>query len=90
MFGYVELNAVGFRRKINFLQKYPRNYTGAFILGNLLAAILVRNELFGRFLYLFVNTLFAKVCRSRPLWYLSLTLSCSVDPIVVATWLYIG
>ncbi|OCB85780.1 hypothetical protein A7U60_g7132 [Sanghuangporus baumii] len=39
---------------------YPRRYTGAFILGNLLTAILVRNELFGRLLYLIVNTCFAK------------------------------
>jgi hypothetical protein len=30
-------------------------------LGNLNCAILMRNELFGRFLYLFVNTCFAKV-----------------------------
>ena len=40
---------------------YPRRYASAFVLGNLLTAILVRNELFGRFLYLFVNTCFAKV-----------------------------
>ena len=40
---------------------YPRKYTSAFVLGNFLTAILVRNELFGRFLYLFVNTFFAKV-----------------------------
>lgn len=40
---------------------YPRSYTSAFILGNLLAAVLARNELFGRFLYLFVNKSFAKV-----------------------------
>ncbi|KAG5639481.1 hypothetical protein H0H81_001603 [Sphagnurus paluster] len=40
--------------------KYPRHYTGAMVLGNLLTAILMRNELFGRFLYLVVNTLFAK------------------------------
>ncbi|KAH6913949.1 hypothetical protein BKA70DRAFT_649408 [Coprinopsis sp. MPI-PUGE-AT-0042] len=39
---------------------YPRRYTGAMVLGNLYAAILVRNELFGRCLYLIVNTLFAK------------------------------
>lgn len=45
---------------------YARKYTGALVLGNLYAAILVRNELFGRFLYLIVNTLFAKV--SRVLW----------------------
>lgn len=42
---------------------YPDHYMGAFVLGNLLVAILMRNELFGRFLYLLVNTLFAKVCR---------------------------
>ena len=41
---------------------YPRRYTSALVLGNLLTAILVRNELFGRCLYLFVNTSFAKVC----------------------------
>ncbi|KAF5380557.1 hypothetical protein D9615_004706 [Tricholomella constricta] len=40
--------------------QYPRHYTGACVLGNLLTAILMRNELFGRFLYLTVNTLFAK------------------------------
>lgn len=44
---------------------YPRHYTGAFVLGNLQMAILMRNELFGRFLYLFVNTLFAKVSMHR-------------------------
>jgi hypothetical protein len=36
-------------------------YTSVFVLDNLLLAILVRNELFGRLLYLFVNTFFAKV-----------------------------
>ena len=40
---------------------YPRRYTGAMVLGNLYTAILIRNELFGRFLYLIVNTCFAKV-----------------------------
>lgn len=40
---------------------YPRKYTGAFVVGNLFTAILMRNELFGRVLYLIVNTLFAKV-----------------------------
>jgi len=39
---------------------YARRYTGALVLGNLFTAILMRNELFGRFLYLFVNTCFAK------------------------------
>ncbi|KAF8653301.1 hypothetical protein AX16_004001 [Volvariella volvacea WC 439] len=40
--------------------QYPRQYTGAWVLGNLQVAILMRNELFGRLLYLIVNTLFAK------------------------------
>lgn len=48
---------------------YPRKYTGALILGNLLAAILMRNELFGRLLYLIVNTCFAKVCKRTPIHY---------------------
>ena len=41
--------------------QYPRHYTGAFVLGNLQLAVLVRNELFGRFLYFTVNALFAQV-----------------------------
>jgi hypothetical protein len=40
---------------------YARHYSGACVLGNLLVAILMRNEVFGRLLYLMVNTLFAKV-----------------------------
>lgn len=59
----VTLNAVGLLLAASNVWKYPRNDTSALILGNLLAAILVRNELFGRFLYLVVNTCFAKVCR---------------------------
>jgi len=43
---------------------HPRNFSGACVLGNLLLAILMRNELFGRFLYLIVNTCFAKVALS--------------------------
>lgn len=46
--------------------EYPRRYTGAFILGNLFFAILMRNELFGRALYATVNFLFAKW---PPLWF---------------------
>lgn len=56
------MNAIGLLLAATNVWMYPRQYTGAFVLGNLLAAILVRNELFGRFLYLFVNTFFAKVC----------------------------
>lgn len=50
---------------------YPHRYTGACVLGNLLVAILMRNELFGRLLYLIVNTLFAKVNGNfLHLWYI--------------------
>ncbi|KAF8531736.1 hypothetical protein JB92DRAFT_3086536 [Gautieria morchelliformis] len=45
---------------------YARKYTGAMVLGNLLFAVLMRNELFGRLLYLVINTLFAKW---TPLWF---------------------
>ncbi|KAF9268705.1 hypothetical protein L218DRAFT_994533 [Marasmius fiardii PR-910] len=45
---------------------YAHQYAGAFALGNLFTAILVRNELFGRLLYLIVNTLFAKW---PPIWF---------------------
>ena len=55
------MNGIGLLLAALDIWTYPRHYTGAFVLGNLLVAILVRNELFGRFLYLLVNTLFAKV-----------------------------
>ena len=57
----MSLNGVGLLLAILNIWTYPRRYTGAFILGNLLFAILMRNELFGRLLYLFVNKAFAKV-----------------------------
>jgi hypothetical protein len=47
---------------------YPLRYPGAMVLGNLLAAVLVRNEVFGRFLYAIVNNCFAKVCLSVESW----------------------
>ncbi|KAE9408731.1 hypothetical protein BT96DRAFT_913857 [Gymnopus androsaceus JB14] len=56
----VTLNVIGLVLAAANVWHYPRNYTSAFILGNLETALLVRNELFGRFLYLSVNTLFAK------------------------------
>lgn len=55
------LNLIGIILAITGKWAYPRHYTGAFLLGNLFTAVLMRNELFGRFLYLVVNTLFAKV-----------------------------
>ena len=57
----MSLNGVGLFLAALDIWTYPRRYTGAFILGNLLFAILMRNELFGRLLYLFVNKAFAKV-----------------------------
>jgi hypothetical protein len=57
----ITLNLIGLLLAATSVWIYPRQYTGAFALGNLLVAILMRNELFGRLLYLIVNTLFAKV-----------------------------
>ncbi|KAB5588953.1 Palmitoyltransferase AKR1 [Ceratobasidium theobromae] len=45
---------------------YAHENTGGFVIGNILAGVVVRNELFGRLLYLIVNTLFAKW---PPLWF---------------------
>ncbi|KAG6920183.1 hypothetical protein DXG01_004952 [Tephrocybe rancida] len=56
----ISLNIVGIVLAATGKWQYPRHYSGACVLGNLLIAILMRNELFGRFLYLFINTLFAK------------------------------
>jgi hypothetical protein len=56
------MNTIGLIFAAANVWTYPRRYTASLVLGNLLAAVLVRNELFGRFLYLFVNTCFAKVC----------------------------
>ncbi|KAJ6567117.1 hypothetical protein B0H19DRAFT_1374433 [Mycena capillaripes] len=67
----VTLNMIGLLLAALGKWEYPRRYTGAFVLGNLQCAILMRNELFGRFLYLIVNTLFAKW---PPLW---LRLACT-------------
>lgn len=40
---------------------YGAKYSGAIVVANFNTAILMRNEVFGRLLYLLVNTLFAKV-----------------------------
>ncbi|KAJ7502937.1 hypothetical protein B0H11DRAFT_2223042 [Mycena galericulata] len=62
----VVLNLMGLLLAATGRWQYPRRYTGAFVLGNLQVAILMRNELFGRLLYLIINTLFAKW---PPLWF---------------------
>ncbi|KAF8891767.1 hypothetical protein BD779DRAFT_1610493 [Infundibulicybe gibba] len=54
------INMIGVVLAATNTWSYPRQYTSALVLGNLQTAILMRNELFGRFLYLFVNTCFAK------------------------------
>ena len=48
------------------LWPYALKYPGALVAGNLNFAVLMRNEIFGRLLYLFVNTCFAKW---TPLWF---------------------
>ncbi|CAE6336060.1 unnamed protein product [Rhizoctonia solani] len=40
--------------------EYAVNHSGALVLGNLLCAVMMRNELFLRFLFLIANTFFAK------------------------------
>lgn len=62
----IAVNGIGILLAILDVCHYPRKYTGALVLGNLLTAILMRNELFGRLLYLIVNTCFAKW---PPLWF---------------------
>ena len=60
----VTLNVVGLVFAASGHFPYADRWTSAMALGNLNFAILMRNELFGRFLYLFVNTCFAKVAIS--------------------------
>ena len=86
----VTLNLVGLILAIKDEWQYPWGYSSPLCLGNLLAAILVRNELFGRILYLLVNKLFAKVRRriTRD-HFASLTRpDDSVDALVVPSRLY--
>ena len=54
-------NLVGLALTVFDRWSYPWQNTSAFVLGNFLIAILVRNELFGRLLYLTVITFFSKV-----------------------------
>ncbi|KAH9998968.1 hypothetical protein BJV77DRAFT_1064468 [Russula vinacea] len=62
----VALNAAGIALAAFGYFPYAEKWTSAMALGNLNCAILMRNELFGRFLYLFVNACFAKW---PPLWW---------------------
>jgi hypothetical protein len=56
------LNMIGLGLAASGHWPYARKYAGAMAVANFNFAILMRNEIFGRLLYLFVNTLFAKVC----------------------------
>ncbi|KAI6036649.1 hypothetical protein BKA83DRAFT_85445 [Pisolithus microcarpus] len=60
------LNFIGLGLAIADRWPYAKKYPGALVLGNLNLAVLMRNEVFGRILYLFVNTCFAKW---TPLWF---------------------
>jgi hypothetical protein len=55
------VNFVGLGFAIAGKWPYAAKYPGALVVGNLNVAVLVRNEIFGRCLYWFVNTFFAKV-----------------------------
>ena len=86
----IALNAVGIAFAASGHFQYAEKWTTAMALGNLNCAILMRNELFGRFLYLFVNTCFAKV--TIPVLYRCSgygTYRSSVDTLMVETWLYV-
>ncbi|CEL54801.1 hypothetical protein RSOLAG1IB_07335 [Rhizoctonia solani AG-1 IB] len=56
----VTLNGVGLILAGIGRFEYAINHSGALVLGNLLCAVMMRNELFLRFLFLIANTLFAK------------------------------
>jgi len=60
------INMIGLGFAASGRWTYPLRRPAALVLGNLLTAILMRNEVFGRCLYWTVNTLFAKW---TPLWW---------------------
>ena len=55
------VNMIMFGLAVSGHWPYANQFAGAFAVGNFNFSILMRNEIFGRLLYLFVNTLFAKV-----------------------------
>ncbi|KAI9433999.1 hypothetical protein H4582DRAFT_2081671 [Lactarius indigo] len=84
LFGFVfTLNMFGIGLAASGHLPYAEKYAGTMTFANLNFAILMRNELFGRFLYLFVNTYFAKVAIAlvQPLfriWCLSLSVAAAM------------
>jgi hypothetical protein len=86
----ITLNIIGITLAASGHFAYADKYTSAMALGNLNVAILMRNELFGRFLYLFVNAFFAKVPSLYFSTYVVLGVYClSVDTVMVETRLHI-
>lgn len=74
------LNFIGLAFAAAGLWPYALQYPGALVVGNLNVCVLVRNEIFGRLLYLFVNTLFAKW--SPMIWRLGCTSVLQVSGII--------
>jgi hypothetical protein len=60
------VNMVGLTLAASGHWPYGRRYAGSIVVADFFVAILMRNEIFGRFLYWFVNTFFAKW---TPLWF---------------------
>ncbi|KAF8061509.1 hypothetical protein FPV67DRAFT_1703970 [Lyophyllum atratum] len=60
------LNMIGLTLAASGHFPYAIRYSGAMVVGNFNFAIIMRNEIFGRLLYLVVNTCFAKW---PPLWF---------------------
>ncbi|KAF6764854.1 hypothetical protein DFP72DRAFT_985959 [Ephemerocybe angulata] len=60
------LNMIGLILAASGHWPYAVTYTGAIVVANFNVAILMRNEVFGRFLYWIINTCFAKW---PPLWF---------------------
>lgn len=82
------LNMVGLGLAASGVWTYPIHRPAPLVLGNLMTAILMRNEVFGRCLYLIVNTLFAKVV-FHLLTHASLLNNPLVGSFMVAPWLHL-
>jgi hypothetical protein len=81
------LNMIGIGLAASGVWTYPIHRPAPLVLGNLMMAILMRNEVFGRILYLIVNTLFAKVTLFKFLVWMG-PYVYSVATFVVSPWLH--
>jgi hypothetical protein len=84
----LSINFIGLGLAASGKWTYARHYSGGCVLGNLLVATLMRNELFGRLLYLIVNTLFAKVSFHLTYTLYTMLTSSSVDSSRISSSLY--